>query len=121
MGAIDTTGPVSGSERIAELDVLRGIALFGVLTMNFVALAMYMLATGPQVAALPTAELDRAIYVGVRWLIGDKANTVFATLFGLGFYIQLTRSEGKPGFERRYAQRLFWLLVFGWLKAGNQL
>ena len=30
-----TAGPVGERERIAELDVLRGIALFGVLTMNF--------------------------------------------------------------------------------------
>lgn len=106
--------PVSGRERIAEVDVLRGIALFGVLTMNFVAFAYYMMATKGQLEALPTASLDWWVLEAVRIFIGDKANTVFATLFGLGFYIQLTRNEGKPGFERRYARRLFWLLVFGW-------
>ena len=31
-----STGPITERDRIAELDVLRGIALFGVLTMNFV-------------------------------------------------------------------------------------
>ena len=40
---------------------------------------------------------------------------MFATLFGLGFYLQMKRGEGKPGFEARYSRRLFWLLVFGWL------
>jgi uncharacterized protein len=34
-------------------------------------------------------------------------------LFGLGFYLQMTRGEGRPGFEARYRRRLFWLLVFG--------
>ena len=114
MGAIDTTGPVSGGERIAELDVLRGIALFGVLTMNFVYFASEgQLATEAQLAALPTANLDWWAYNGVRLFIGDKANTVFATLFGLGFYLQMKRGEGRPGFERRYVRRLFWLLMFG--------
>ncbi len=110
-----SSGPVGERERIAELDVLRGIALFGVLTMNFVALASYAVATQPQLAALPTAALDEAALVGVRWLIGDKANTVFATLFGLGFYLQLKRGEGRPGFEARYRRRLSWLLAFGLL------
>ena len=114
MGAIGTTGPVSGGERIAELDVLRGIALFGVLTMNFVYFASEgQLATEAQLAALPTANLDWWAYNGVRLVIGDKANTVFATLFGLGFYLQMKRGEGRPGFERRYVRRLFWLLMFG--------
>ena len=114
MGAIDTTGPVSGGDRIAELDVLRGIALFGVLTMNFVYFAGGgQLATDAQLDALPTANADWWAYNAVRLFIGDKANTVFATLFGLGFYLQMKRGEGRPGFERRYVSRLSWLLVFG--------
>ena len=108
-------GPVAEGERVGELDVLRGVALFGVLTMNFVAFAGFMMSSGAQLAALPTADLDMAAYWGVRWLIGDKANTVFATLFGLGFYLQLKRGEGRPGFEARYRRRLSWLLIFGLL------
>ena len=114
MAGVDTAVPVSGGERIAELDVLRGIALFGVLTMNFVYFASEgQLATEAQLKALPTANLDWWAYNGVRLFIGDKANTVFATLFGLGFYLQMQRGEGRPGFERRYTRRLFWLLMFG--------
>lgn len=111
-----STGPVSGRERIAELDILRGIALLGVLLMNFVAFAgAGWMATEAQTDAMPTAALDWWAYEAVRLFVGDKANTVFATLFGLGFYLQMTRGEGKPGFEARYRRRLFWLLVFGWL------
>jgi uncharacterized protein len=111
-------GPVTETDRIEELDVLRGFALFGVLTMNFVFLAGEgQLATEAQLAALPTAAADWWSYNFVRLFIGDKANTIFATLFGLGFYLQMKRGGGRPGFERRYARRLFWLLVFGWLNA----
>jgi uncharacterized protein len=45
--------------------------------------------------------------------MSDKSNTIFATLFGLGFYLQMQRGAGKPGFEARYARRLSWLLLFG--------
>lgn len=110
--------PVGERERIAEMDILRGVALLGVLTMNFVAMAgPGWLATNKQLMALPTAPIDWWAYELVRLFIGDKANTTFATLFGLGFYIQMKRGEGKPGFEARYSRRLFWLLVFGWLNA----
>ena len=109
-----TAGPITERDRIAELDVLRGIALFGVLTMNFVYFASDgQLATEAQILALPTASLDWWAYNAVRLFIGDKANTVFATLFGLGFYLQMKRGEGRPGFEQRYVRRLFWLLIFG--------
>ena len=109
-------GPVTERERIQELDVLRGVALFGVLTMNFIGFTgPGVLATEAQLAALPTAPLDEAVRFAVQWLIGDKANTMFATLFGLGFYLQMQRGAGRPGFEARYARRLGWLLVFGWI------
>lgn len=112
--AISAAGPVSERERIGELDVLRGIALFGVLTMNFVGFVEPGFGlTEVQAAALPTATLDYYAQWGVRWLIAGKANTVFATLFGLGFYLQMKRGEGRPGFEARYRRRLFWLFVFG--------
>ncbi len=109
-----TVGPVGERERIGELDVLRGIALFGVLTMNFVGQVEPGFGlTEAQAAALPTATLDYYAQWAVRWLISGKANTVFATLFGLGFYLQMKRGEGRPGFEARYRRRLSWLLIFG--------
>ena len=111
-------GPVREVERIRELDILRGVALLGVLIMNFVAFASAgVMATDEQLTALPTVALDNAAYEGVRLFVGDKANTVFAILFGLGFYLQLKRGAGRPGFESRYRRRLFWLLLFGWLNS----
>ena len=101
-----TIGPVSEGDRIIELDVLRGVALFGVLVMNFVGFAgAYVVATKGQLQALPTAQVDEWAHFAVLWLIGDKANTMFATLFGLGFYLQMKRGEGRPGFEARYRTR----------------
>ena len=111
-------GPVSERERVAELDILRGVALLGVLIMNFVGFAGEdVMATRQQLESLPTGAIDFWAYEAVRLFVGDKANTVFATLFGLGFYLQMQRGEGRPGFEARYRRRLFWLLLFGWANA----
>jgi uncharacterized membrane protein YeiB len=55
---VAAVGPVGERERIGEIDVLRGIALFGVLTMNFVGFAYYMMATQSQLQVLPTASID---------------------------------------------------------------
>lgn len=113
-----TSGPVTERERIREVDILRGVALLGVLLMNFVGAAgAGWMATDQQLKSLATAPIDWWSDEAVRVFVGDKANTVFATLFGLGFYIQMTRGEGKPGFEARYRRRLFWLLLFGWLNS----
>lgn len=95
--------------------MLRGIALLGVLLMNFVAFAgEEWMATKTQLESLSTHAADVISYEAIRLFVGDKANTVFATLFGLGFYLQMTRGEGRPGFAARYRRRLFWLLIFGW-------
>lgn len=113
-----TSGPVTERERIREVDILRGVALLGVLLMNFVGVAgAGWMATDQQLKSLATAPIDWWSDEAVRVFVGDKANTVFATLFGLGFYIQMTRGEGMPGFEARYRRRLFWLLLFGWLNS----
>lgn len=109
-----TAGPVEDDDRVKELDVLRGFALLGVLIANFVGFAGGgMMATDSQLETLATSRLDHIADFAVEWLVSNKANTLFATLFGLGFYIQISRNGDKPGFARRYSRRLWWLLVFG--------
>jgi uncharacterized protein len=107
--------PLSSAERVAELDVLRGIALFGVFLMNFVPFAgAGVMATEEQLLSLPTAGFDFALRSVLEWLVQDKANSIFAFLFGLGFYLQMTRLEARGAdFERIYRRRLFVLLIIG--------
>jgi uncharacterized protein len=107
--------PLSSAERVAELDVLRGIALFGVFLMNFVPFAgAGVMATEEQLLSLPTAGFDFALRSVLEWFVQDKANSIFAFLFGLGFYLQMTRLEARGvDFERIYRRRLFVLLIIG--------
>ena len=109
-------GPVTAKQRIQELDVLRGIALFGVLVMNFVAFAGdRVMMTEAQMAALPTATARLVRRMG-RSVAGRRQgqhrvrDAVRPRLLPAD-----EARRGQPGFEARYRRRLFWLLVFGWL------
>lgn len=97
------------------MDVLRGVALFGVFLMNLAPFAgAPIMATEQQLLSLPTAAWDFALLDVLRWLVMDKANTMFAFLFGLGFYLQMRRVEARGvEFEKLYKRRLTVLLIIG--------
>jgi uncharacterized protein len=110
-------GPVASGDRIADLDVLRGFALFGVFLANIVGIVVWgYVTTEAQLEASSIRSLDRLVHLAVRIFVDDKANTLFAFLFGLGFYVQMTRlGERGMHFSGLYARRLLILLVIGFL------
>ncbi len=109
--------PIATAERVDELDVLRGFALLGVLLANFASwLGPPFLATEAQLAQLSSSQADRIAEFLVDWLVSDKANTMFAILFGIGFWIQMGRIEARGGdFRAIYLRRLTILLAIGLL------
>jgi len=107
--------PLRASERVQELDVLRGVVLFGVFFMNMLDFSMEM-STEPQVTGVSSWPLDGVLYVLTNWLVDDKAITLFAFLFGLGFQLQMQRLVDRGAdFERVYLRRMTFLLVLGLL------
>ena len=107
--------PLGAVGRVQEMDVLRGVALFGVFLANLVGFASAdIMATEQQLLSLPTAPWDFALRDVIHWLVVDKANTLFAFLFGLGFWLQMQRLEERGAdFETLYLRRLAVLLVIG--------
>ncbi|WP_394692946.1 DUF418 domain-containing protein [Hyphobacterium sp.] len=107
--------PIGSGERITDLDVLRGFALFGVFLANLVGIVVWgYVTTEAQLEASTIRSLDRLVHLAVRIFVDDKANTLFAFLFGLGFYVQMTRlGERGAGFTGLYARRLLILMVIG--------
>lgn len=97
------------------MDVLRGVALFGVFLMNLMPFGGHgMMATEAQLLSLPTAGLDFTLLNILHWLVADKANTIFAFLFGVGFYLQMSRLDARGAeSEAIYRRRLFSLFVIG--------
>ena len=103
--------PVSTKERIGEIDVLRGWAIFGMLLVNTGSLGGYWMF--PQ---RWTGMLDRVSIHLVAVLAEDKFFTMFAFLFGLGFAVQIWRAEaGRIRFIPVYLRRLVVLLLMGLL------
>jgi uncharacterized protein len=98
--------PVSGRERILVLDVLRGFAMIGVL----VAYCMWSLGTVPESDWSP---LDRGVDAVAGFLVDGKFYTILATLFGLGFSIQLGRATRDADAVETYCRRLAVLAGIG--------
>jgi uncharacterized protein len=105
-------GPVPGEERITVIDCLRGAALFGILTANMrgfnAPLAAYM-----DARLMWTWLPDRLMQALVDWLVSGKFITIFATLFGIGFAIQMDRAASRQQGVAFYTRRMAVLLLFG--------
>lgn len=97
------------------MDVLRGVALFGVFLVNLIQFSsVNVMSTETQLLSLPWAPIDLTLYDVLGWLFFDKANTIFAFLFGLGFYLQMQRLEARGvDFDVVYFRRLCVLLAIG--------
>lgn len=108
--------PLPAAERIAALDVLRGVALFGIFIMNMPGFT-HSLFTPPAVDA---GRLDSLVDTMRELLFAGKFNLMFGLLFGIGFNLQLGRLEtARPGGHATlvYARRLAVLLAIGLVHA----
>jgi len=104
--------PTSPADRIAAMDVLRGLALLGIFAVNLPAMALPSdVAFAPAVAA---PWYDTAAWVVVRGAFQTKAFALFSALFGMGLVLQARRAEraGRP-FTRLYLRRLGVLAAMG--------
>ena len=107
-------GPVRPSERIAEMDILRGFALLGILVVNLFVFYTPLALRGSRAVELYPASLDKAVLWIMNFLVSRKFVAMFSFLFGVGFAIQMDRAaaRGAP-FARMYLRRLVTLLAFG--------
>ena len=110
-------GPLAEAGRIDAIDVLRGVAVLGILVMNVQAFAM------PESAYFnPTAygDLEGAnllVWVAGRMLADQKFMTIFSMLFGASIVLMTERAEARGDARRLHYRRMGWLLVIGLLHA----
>ncbi|MFV9506886.1 MAG: DUF418 domain-containing protein [Oscillochloridaceae bacterium umkhey_bin13] len=112
-----TPAPVTATERIATLDILRAFALLGIITVN-----MYMFSHPFQNYLLPASSplpwYDQLATWFVHMFTEGKFYPLFSLLFGLGFALQLERAQARGGsFVPLYLRRLLVLLSFGLIHA----
>jgi uncharacterized protein len=119
--------PATSEERISAVDVLRGVAVLGILVIN---VEYFGLPHGDKSAAgtewvgvyWPAGLSPRALagWIAVRALFEGKMRAIFSMLFGAGAILLTSRLE-RRGLETRaadiYYRRTLWLLVFGVLHA----
>ncbi|MET8704397.1 DUF418 domain-containing protein [Kitasatospora sp. NPDC004723] len=107
----------AGPARLADVDALRGFALFGILTVNITYLASAYHGTGVDEPGLGSA-LDTGVRAVVALLFEAKFFLLFSFLFGYSFTLQLDSAERRGArFTPRFLRRLAGLFVLGVLHA----
>jgi len=95
-------------QRNEEVDVIRGLALFGICVVNIPFLAM------PINKVLERqAGLDGVVQFLVEWLFQGKFFLLFSFLFGWGLALQLNGRSTGANPKRRFVRRLSALLLIG--------
>ena len=108
--------PVVAAERLEILDVLRGLAVGGILIGNMQWFSGYGMA--PATLAGQGPLIDQVTLFLVHFFIEGKFYSIFSFLFGVGFALQIARAEERSDTRATlFKRRLFWLLVIGVLHA----
>ncbi|MBA4748831.1 MAG: DUF418 domain-containing protein [Sphingopyxis sp.] len=95
-------------DRIAAIDVVRGIAVIGIVLMNIFAFAMPSAAYFNPLAYGGTDGLSMGVWTASFLLVEDKFRGLFAILFGASALLLL----GSASQARHYV-RMAWLFLFG--------
>src|SRR5256885_15497927 len=89
---VPISGPITSLERILELDILRGMALFGILAANMRGFSapvdIYF-----DIGRWFHSAADVWTQVFIDTFIQRKFVTLFSFMFGMGFAVQLMRAQ----------------------------
>jgi len=106
--------PIAANERFVSIDVLRGVAVLGILVMNIYGFAMPFVAYSNPLALGGTELHNIGTWFFTHILFDQKFLSIFAMLFGAGLVVMSTRAESRGvQLGRIYYRRQFWLLLIG--------
>jgi len=119
MPNISTTySPISPSERIVALDVLRGLAILGILMMNIQSFSMVEAAYINPSAYGDLTGINKWVWILSHIFANQKFMTIFSILFGAGIVLMTSRIEAKGGSSAGlHYRRTFWLILIGLIHA----
>ncbi len=98
--------------RIDVADILRGIAIAGIILIHFLEHLNFFLFPEPKNEFWAT--INSAVWDSTFFLLAGKMYAIFAMLFGLSFFIQHDNQAQKGiDFRPRFLWRMFLLMLFG--------
>lgn len=106
--------PTAPGERYPQIDVLRGLALFGVLLVNIETLFRVPLLEHILSHKTGASQADRIVAMLIASALEFKALTIFSFLFGVSIAIQAERSATRSVSTRSFlVRRMGWLFLMG--------
>jgi uncharacterized protein len=104
--------PLDKHKRVDALDILRGLALVGILLMNIEWFNRAIISLGAHDTTL--TGIDHAVGWLIRCFVEGKFYKLFALIFGMGFAVMLLRAKdaGRP-FGAWFVRRMLVLLLIG--------
>jgi uncharacterized protein len=109
-----TVAAEAALDRIPALDIVRGVAVMGILAMNIVAFAMpFQAYMNPRAYGVESGA-DMLSWLVSFVLVDGKMRGLFSFLFGASMLLVIERAEasGEPAASIHF-RRMAWLLVFG--------
>ncbi len=118
--SVRSLGPVSTDERIDSLDVLRGVGVLGILTINILLFALPW-HTSIDIDLLgPLSNADWITWQASLVFVEGSQRAIFSMLFGAGVVLLTSRlvSSDRAEFATKiYYRRTLWLIAFGMVDA----
>jgi len=115
-----SAGPVAAKQRIASIDTLRGVALFGILLMNIIAFGLVSSAYSNPIPDGALSGINFWTYAGVDVWFEGSMRAIFSMLFGAGVILFTARGDSPAAATSvadLYYKRTILLIGFGLLDA----
>lgn len=106
------TPSLKPNSRIDVADILRGIAIGGIVLIHFIEhLNFYLF---PESSSDFMASLNQSVWDTIFFLLAGKMYAIFSMLFGLSFFIQHdNQAQQGVDFRPRFLWRMVLLMLFG--------
>jgi len=112
------TRPTSSNERIDNLDIIRGVALLGILIMNVQVFSMIVAAYTNPTSFGDLTGSNFVVYYLSHIFADQKFMTLFSILFGAGIILMADNIDRKQGHAAKiHYKRMAILAIFGLLHA----
>ena len=100
--------------RVESLDLIRGLAVMGIVLANLNSLSSMGMEHSWPPADGPLSAGEKAVWLFEYLFVDGKLRGLFSLLFGAGMivFLERARARGAPAISLQL-RRLFWLLLFG--------